>query len=70
MENTTENIEKLFNLIVLDATQTTGCRDFVASLKAYFKKFKKLSDRQLICLKGVYDSQQKRKKKLKNNPDR
>jgi len=63
MENTKENIETLFTEIKLDATLTTGCRDFIASLKKYFKKHYKLTTNQFDCLLGIYNSQKQRKQK-------
>ena len=59
MENTKENIIKVFEGIKLDATLTTGTRDFIGSLRKHFKKHKKLSDRQWICLEEIFNSQNK-----------
>jgi len=59
MENNVENIKRVFEGIRLDATLTTGTRDFIASLRKHFKKHKKLSAKQFICLLEILNSQKK-----------
>ena len=63
MDNTKENIETIFANLILDAKLTTGTRDFINSLKKYFKKHYKLSANQFTCLLEIFNAQKQRKKK-------
>jgi len=66
MKNTKGNCKILFMGIKLDSTLTSYTRDFVISLKRYYAKKKRLSDKQFACLVEIYNSQsQKKEKKMK-----
>ena len=61
MKNTKENIKTAFAEIKMDATLTTGTRDFIGTLKKHFHKHKRLSDKQFSCLLEIHNSQMREK---------
>jgi len=58
MENTKENIKKIFK-----ETRSILKNEFIAGVQKYYKRNKKLSDRQFECLVGWHKGEMEKVKK-------